>query len=497
MDLGFLGFRVRAQVAHVFCPLHSQARIIISACWRKIVWFTCSLAREKWLDDAAGARMTRHIKIKNPKQCRAPLQGRDTWYPYYAGFSTIFAHELLASSELSAGDVILDPWNGAGTTSSAAQALGFHAIGFDLNPVMVIAAKARVLCSREKNSLVPIAREILSKATTSNFVHDPCDPLLVWFDHKTVEQIRRVEECIQRLLTDFAEFKYLLSSNLIDELSDLAAFFYTGLFRTIRHYIQPYVPSNPTWTKRPKDEHDRVRLPDGVILSSFLCNIEAMADCLEIGFGQNDSKGSVNVSVANSQLLPLPDCSVDFVLSSPPYCTRIDYAVATMPELALLGFHPESSLKSLRHKMIGTSTISLSAPHPDSSWGNECNMFLEQVHNHSSKASSTYYYKTHVQYFCGMYSSLFELARTLKPDAIAVLVAQDSYYKNVHNNLPLIIADMASGLGLSLESKVDFKTSTSMANVHPSARRYRRHTNATESVLVFRRSVNPRSETLK
>jgi hypothetical protein len=60
------------------------------------------------------------------------------------------------------------------------------------------------------------------------------------------------------------------------------------------------------------------------------------------------------IEVASSESLPIGDKSVDFILTSPPYCTRIDYAVATMPELALIGYKLNSDFKSLRKQLIGT-----------------------------------------------------------------------------------------------------------------------------------------------
>ena len=38
--------------------------------------------------------------------------------------------------------MILDPWNGSGTTTYAASQLGYTSRGLDLNPVMNIVARA-------------------------------------------------------------------------------------------------------------------------------------------------------------------------------------------------------------------------------------------------------------------------------------------------------------------------------------------------------------------
>src|SRR5690606_7221892 len=60
------------------------------------------------------------------------------------------------------------------------------------------------------------------------------------------------------------------------------------------------------------------------------------------------------VDLADSRSLPIERCNVDAVITSPPYCTRIDYAVATRMELAVLGID-ESRTENLRRLMIGTT----------------------------------------------------------------------------------------------------------------------------------------------
>jgi hypothetical protein len=67
------------------------------------------------------------------------------------------------------------------------------------------------------------------------------------------------------------------------------------------------------------------------------------------------------------------------------------------------------------------------------------------------------------------------------------LVVQDSFYKEIKNDLPQIVLEMASSRGLNLQSRVDFNHSTTMAGLNPSVHHYRKDFSATESVLVFTR----------
>jgi tRNA G10 N-methylase Trm11 len=199
--------------------------------------------------------------------------------------------------------------------------------------------------------------------------------------------------------------------------------------------------------------------------------------------GNNGSR----VLVASSENLPIPDTSIDAVLTSPPYCTRIDYAVATAAELAVLGYGRKSGFVDFRRGLIGTSTVPKSVGSPSIDWGQSCNEFLDQLRIHPSKASSTYYYKSHLQYFQGIHQSLQEISRTLKEEGVCVLVVQDSHYKDIHNDLPRIIVEMTHGSGLELKERSDFPLRRSMATVNPRVRKYRKDPSAIESVLCFKK----------
>src|SRR5205823_5512604 len=112
--------------------------------------------------------------------------------------------------------------------------------------------------------------------------------------------------------------------------------------------------------------------------------------------------------------LPIADGSVEAVITSPPYCTRIDYAIATLPELAVLGMGGEE-LRALRDRLIGTPTRDGSVAGSDERWGKTATGFMRQVAEHPSHASGSYYLSFFSQYFAGMWRSLSEIGRVVAP----------------------------------------------------------------------------------
>jgi hypothetical protein len=194
--------------------------------------------------------------------------------------------------------------------------------------------------------------------------------------------------------------------------------------------------------------------------------------------------GDCKISLFDTTLMKLGDESIDFVLTSPPYCTRIDYTAATRIELAVLGPLLSTGVRVLGSRMIGSTQVPSEPIEVDEKWGGTCVRFLEALKSHPSKASGGYYYRTHLDYFDKMSRSIKRLASALKPERHAILVVQDSYYKDLHNDLPEIISEIGVAHGLSLKQRKVFHL-RSMSDINPGRRSYTRPSGATESVLCF------------
>ena len=153
------------------------------------------------------------LNITSPKRSR---KAKSTWedcFPYYAGFTDTFVRAIIESSSISPNSLILDPWNGSGTTTYAASQLGYSSLGYDLNPVMVLIARARALSPTEADSLEPQARSLcrnLQRLSERAFSHDP---LFIWFDSETVKHLRGLERRIRSRLTSTRQRTYQRSSS--------------------------------------------------------------------------------------------------------------------------------------------------------------------------------------------------------------------------------------------------------------------------------------------
>lgn len=89
------------------------------------------------------------VEVGNGSDCdliAQTRQGSAFWmggfFPYYAGYPARFAIDVIRSAGLVPRSSVLDPWNGSGTTTYAAAQPGHTAIGFDVNPVMIVSPRS-------------------------------------------------------------------------------------------------------------------------------------------------------------------------------------------------------------------------------------------------------------------------------------------------------------------------------------------------------------------
>jgi DNA modification methylase len=436
------------------------------------------------------ASSTHSLKIGSPKRTTRTQVGWSAFFPYYAGFPETFARNLLASADLPVGATILDPWNGSGTTTFAAAQLGYASRGFDLNPVMVAVAKSRLLAATEADSIEPLAKEVVRSAREQPAALEN-DPLAVWFGPSTTAHVRAIEASIRRHLV--GTMTIAPDGAHLEKMSSIGATFYVALFSVCRQLVARFQSSNPTWLRTPRDEEVRIGAWRSSIETSLVETLRSMAMVLADKSKQTDllmsELGKCEIGVADTAATDLNAESVDLILTSPPYCTRIDYTAATRVELAAIAPLVEAAPKDLARQMIGSTCVPTREITPSADWGETCRAFLNAVRSHSSKASGGYYYKTHLDYFDKMSRSIPRLSNALKENATAVLIVQDSYYKDVHNDLPQIISEMAKNRGLKLTRRENFHLKRSMSDVNPRSRVYGRPRGATEAVLCFQKAT--------
>jgi DNA modification methylase len=413
---------------------------------------------------------------------RSSGKGIHSWYPYYAGFSESFARSVLETVPLASGSSVLDPWNGSGTTTHVADQLGFRALGFDVNPVAALVASAKLARPRDATHVLGLAERIARASQDLPLVpRADNDPLAGWLKPPLAGQYRAIEAAILADLATGRERVPLAPSS--GALPPLASFLVLGLMRAARSLAAVRTTTNPTWISPGR----AARGSPAMLGCRWVTIVEEMSEELSRSAGAAETTSETRI--ADARALPLADSSVDFALTSPPYCTRIDYVISTSFELAALGIGRESvEFNRLRRACMGT-LLARNGPPPEpcSSWPDEIQTLLSSIRNHPSKASRSYYYKTFWQYFADCELALRELRRTLKPGGAAVLVVQSSYYKELPVDLPRLYVALGRCVGFQAGVVSEVEVRRALVQINSRSLRHRDATVYHESVVALER----------
>lgn len=369
--------------------------------------------------------------IAGAKRGKNEHKGLHSWHPYYAGFSESFVASVLQIEEAGPQSVVFDPWMGSGTTGIVCQKNNVNCIGADINPVMSYFAASK---NKENISVLDNSGEELLRDITLGFnkIKNKINSLSGGVS--VIEQLQWFYQSISE------QFNNKMS---LYEVNPIKAFFCSVLFNTIRNTFDVKQGSNPTWISK-KLTINNIGFD---LCLEYRKNYEKMSGQLRDFYSNSYSNANCTIFNVDSKKMMIDDSSIDLVISSPPYLTRIDYAVSTRLELEIvLG---TDGYNSLRKRVMGTTTVPKFADAINPAWGALCLNVLSLVTSHNSIASSSYYLKNKIRYFYDAYNSMAEIYRVLKPGCSAYLVIQNSYYKEIEIPLYDIYCEMACSLGFS------------------------------------------------
>lgn len=403
--------------------------------------------------------------------------GIDAWYPYYAGFSAEFAARVLAESRLTPEAVVLDPWNGAGTTLRVADKLQISAIGYDINPAAVLIANAKLVSREGAEEVVRFAEKNIRRIKRKTAII--ADPLAPWLPPSAIAEYREIEAALLH------EFDGVSNAPLDVGVSPVCAFALLTLMRAAKSLAVKRESTNPTWVVPASMTPE-----DSFVGLHGLWKLQVLAMTADVVNEGRAQSCTAIARIGDATTIGLPDCSVDFVLTSPPYCTRIDYVVSTSFELAAMGLgRDDQRFSELRRRCMGTSLITArELQDPLDGWPADLRMLLGRIRAHTSYASESYYYKTYWQYFRDCSLALREIRRTLKPGGNAVVVVQGSYYKDLFVDLPQLYVSMAQSIGLQASIVSRTPVRRVLASINTKSRKYKASAAYSEAVVVIEKS---------
>ena len=265
-------------------------------------------------------------------------------HPYPAKFIPQLPGTLIGLLSLR-GEVVLDPFGGSGTTALEAIRLQRRAISVDANPIASLVARSKTirLTSTDQQDIRCVATALTSKL--SSLPLDPADLLAEyaaflpnipnvekWFPVTSRSELAMIRSLIEQVDTQPARDVCLVALSKIILQSS-------------------FQDSETRYASKPRD------IPAGITLRKYLSSLrqvvnKVLASAAEVRYGQVEFYTRDARSLDHAAL---PDSSVEFIVTSPPYGNANDYHLYHRFRLFWLGYDPAQLSKieigsHLRHQ---------------------------------------------------------------------------------------------------------------------------------------------------
>lgn len=398
------------------------------------------------------------------------------WANSYAGFSLDFALAAINYLKKDNDDIFLDPFVGSGTSAVAAAITGVQLIGIDLDPFSALLTRCKYAINFQTKKVDYYLER--SNSHQDLMFSEEANEIFNYGDLQYVANVfNRIKTEMQNLGED--PWKVLLSDSRGLYDSEVVAL--SVVVIASRGAAKLIRGSNPVWLRK-SVEGELAERPaligiSGQVKKMIINDLSAernnytLKDLMVINTDfLND--GSVNKKV-------------DSIITSPPYLNRLDYVMSHLPEISIMSGFTSIDIQNLRCKMMGTTKMSGKAK-AEEDWGEICNILLDKIRNHPSKASATYYFRFYCQYFDNLSSTLRKMRSVVSVGGQALMVVQNSYYKDVPIPLYEIISEMGKSINISVSNLRNQRVETHMGSMNPTQRAYVAQKVLEESVILMK-----------
>jgi DNA modification methylase len=245
---------------------------------------------------------------------------------------------------------VLDQMAGSGTTLVAAKMRGHTAIGYDRDPLAVLIARswlAEITSTKIKTTAENVAKR--SRAAANKMHLRDAYPrgadeetkcfVRYWFDERNRKQLAALSSAISRVRNSgVRDVLWCAFSRLI--ITKQAG---SSLAMDVSH-------------SRP---HKAFECAPRKALNDFQNAVHRILRACPFSNPCKSPQAMVNIGDARS--LPVPDCDIDLVITSPPYLNAIDYLRGHKFSLVWMG-HTVASIREIRTTNVGSEVAARAKP---------------------------------------------------------------------------------------------------------------------------------------
>lgn len=328
------------------------------------------------------------------------------------------------------GETVLDPMAGSGTTILEAALRGRRGLGVDIDPLARLIGRVKTMAISDVD-VAWAGAEVIREATVFAQDESRVAAVLAQFDAET------------RAFVDywFASPTQAELAALITAISNIEPV-------SVREYLL-VVFSSVIITKsggvslamdlahtRPHKVKDRA--PAKSAIKQFEVRL---AKAIKSLAGRPEWPDQPSILAGDARNLPVPDSSVQLIVTSPPYANAIDYMRAHKFSLVWMGMAIKE-LSELRSGYIGAERINVKLDQPLPARAEALLTSLSALDAKKARVLR--------QYFLEMRSAIAEMHRVLEPGRAAIIVVGASTMRGLDIPTPEMLGDIGMEEGFEV-----------------------------------------------
>jgi hypothetical protein len=380
--------------------------------------------------------------LRFPKKTIYQALGREPVHPFPARMAPGIALQVMSEHEEPA--MVLDPMMGSGTVLAMARAQGHCGIGFDIDPLAVLISKVWTTAldpeevRNEANGVLEDALIEFKNITVGDAYPADADEetrrfVRYWFDGHARRQLTALAMAIRSPQSEITRNALWCAFSRLIVSKQSGASRAMDLSHSRPHRVFDTAPGKP--------------------FNKFLCAVErVIANGIEKNTPGCGPEPTIKMGDARS--LPLPDQSVDLVLTSPPYLNAIDYIRCSKFSLVWMGYKI-ADLRQVRTDSVGTEAARGATLDDDNGVKSivDALRLRPKLGNRHEQILSRYIHD--------MRAAIFEIGRVLSISGKAVYVVGENTLRGTYIRTSVIVAKLAELAGLSMKER---RTRTLPAN---------------------------------
>lgn len=354
------------------------------------------------------------------------ISPRHSWFEYKQGYAEKLVSTLIERNNPPKETYILDPFTGVGTTNLASQYLGYKSIGFDINPVAILAAKVKT--RNYSSNLLNKIRELATSFKPSILT-------------KEIPKAKVINNSFEMDVFDqLMHIKGFYESIHNEEIQDFFRLAYVSIIERVSTRIKD---GNGI-----KIAKNKKKISD--VYGYYLENVDKMLEEAKLN-NFNEETILINSSMTiKEDFEKISNNKIGLVVFSPPYANCFDYCEVYKLEFWMAGFVKSYSDFDKYRSIALRSHVNSRFSHKFSNANSDVNLVAELISTHNIWNKNI---PDMIRgYFDDMETIMTKLHKIMIKGAKCYIVVANSGYRGVLVPTDLLLADIATRNGFKVKN---------------------------------------------